>query len=536
MGIDTRGRTCAALFLLLALAVVGPVAPAAAEPLEPQATTSLRSKADAFTSSAQPGSNFGGDGRLFVGWRAPYEATRSLIRFDMSDLSKKEAVTGATLRLYVREAGPLNDPGRDIVVRRVTADWSEGGVTWSGFPGVDDRRWASESLGTSGGWRDWGGLKDLVRRWRLPQWQRDHYSNHGVYIQGYEADGSYRAFDSREGGNHPELRIEHVTDVWPPISAMNPLPQYVHLGSPEARPPDEALLKLAWTGSDPDPWTGIEFFRVYAQRNDGPFVLAFDEVQGLAKDFRATNGGVYRFNVYAVDQAGNVEPAKAPEAQTHVDLTPPTVSVQPLPQYVKGPFTLSWQGADGPTGADLVPSGLVGYNVYFRLNGGEWQPTALGVTETSKLFDDPLVDNAVYEFTAGAYDGAGNLYAPTEPQARTQLDRLAPVVTFEPVSGVTGQLFTVRWNGDDFGGSGVVSYDVQYRVNRQPWVDFVQGTTETQRLFEGTYSNTYSFRGRARDAAGNVGVYPDRAQLVVGVIDPGIWVSRALLPWTSLGR
>lgn len=533
---DIQRVKVAAMALTVLASVTGPGAAEAEQPAAPQATTAVRSSADAFTSSAQPAANFGRDARLVVGWREPYGAARTLLRFDVESLDQKEAVTGATLRLFVREAGPSGDAGRDIPVQRVSAEWSESSVTWASFPGFDEDRWSTVNVGAASGWREWTGLRDLVRRWRLPEWQPAWFANRGVFVQGYEASGSFRVFDSREGSNKPELVLAHVTDRWPPVSTMLPLPPYVHAGSPGARPPERAILKLEWQASDPDPWTGIDFFRVYAQRNDGPFVLVFDQVEGFAKDFEARNGGVYRFSVQAVDQAGNLELAKSPEAQTHVDLTPPTALVQPPGPFVRGPFALSWQGSDGPTGADMIASGLVAYNVYFRINGGEWRPTALGVTGTTKLFDDPLVENAVYEFMAGAYDAAGNLFAPAEPQARTQLDRVAPTVVFEPISGIGRQSFPVRWRGEDFGGSGVASYDVQVRVNRQPWTDWVRDAAETERLFSGSFSNTYSFRARARDRAGNQGDYPQREQLVVGVIDPGIWVSRAWMPMVYTGR
>ncbi len=72
---------------------------------------------------------------------------------------------------------------------------------------------------------------------------------------------------------------------------------------------------------------------------------------------------------------------------------------------------------------------------------------------------------------------------------------------------------TVRWAGQDQpGGAGIVSYDVQYRVapNGQ-WTDWQSATAQVQATFEGQDGYTYEFRSRARDAAGNVEPWPDKA-------------------------
>jgi len=520
-----------------ALAVGGLIALVLARPssAEPQATTNLRSAKDTFVSSARPTEAFGANARMIVGWREPFQATRSLVSFPVHELARNQAVTDARLRLFVREAGPLGEPSRDIVVRRVSGDWSEGGATWSSFPGFDDKIWASRGLGTTGGWVDWSGLRDVVRRWRLPSWQRDALRNEGLYVQGYEAAGSYRAFDTREGPNAPELRLEHVTDTRPPVSVLEPLPPYVNAQTAELLQPGVARIRLRWTGSDPDPWTGIDHFRVYAQRNNGDWSLAADRVHGFSRDTAARDGGLYLFNVYAMDQAGNLEPAKPPEAQTFVDLTPPVAAVRPLPAYVKAPFSLFWEGADGPTGDDMRASGLASYDVFYRVAYGDWQPLAVGTSETGLVFHGPLVEGAVHEFMAGAADRAGNVYLPEAAQAGTLFDSLAPVVVFDPVPGITGTSFTVRWRGEDFGGSGAVAYDIQYRVNRGPWMDWVRDSADTARLFQGAYSNTYVFRGRARDAASNQGDYQAHGHLVVGVIDPTIFVTRLSFPWMGKG-
>src|SRR5688500_8745035 len=93
-------------------------------------------------------------------------------------------------------------------------------------------------------------------------------------------------------------------------------------------------------------------------------------------------------------------------------------------------------------------------------------------------------------------------------------DRLAPKSTILPVaiySNDTERL--IRWAGEDEAkGSGVASYDVQFRtIPNGQWTDWKTGAAETQATLDGQDGYAYEFRSRARDAAGNVEPWPDKA-------------------------
>ncbi|MDQ6695523.1 MAG: S-layer homology domain-containing protein [Chloroflexota bacterium] len=72
----------------------------------------------------------------------------------------------------------------------------------------------------------------------------------------------------------------------------------------------------------------------------------------------------------------------------------------------------------------------------------------------------------------------------------------------------------VRWLGaDEPKGSGLVSYDIEYRIApKGSWVDWQRATALTEATFTGEDGYTYEFRSRARDAAGNVEQWQDTAQ------------------------
>ncbi len=494
------------------------------------ATDTLRPDQDTFISSAQPGTNFGSSSTLNVGDRAGYGATRTAVQFRVSDLARDRAVTEAHLRLYLRQAGPANDPGRDIPILRITDPWSESGLTWNECNDcVDGRRWDTVNMGPNPGWYEWTST-ELVQRWRWPSWQKDrYYPNYGFGVQGYETAGSFRAFDSREGSNRPELAIEHVQDTTPPTSRVLPKPLY--LNTPDAGK-DYATIRLEWDGTDPDPATGIDYFWVLVKINNGGYSGMTsssnnppDAWRRYDTDFRGYNGKVYNFVSYATDMAGNREPNKVnPDTVVHVDWSAPETTVSPLPAYTQAQnIELSWTGQDLPTGADIQPSGIAGYEVWFNFNNTSW-----GLAETlppernSTVYVD-AIDNASYQFRIVGVDRAGNKVQEGPAQATTFVDRTAPEAWVDPIDKPLAQTtFTVSWAGTDnppgATGSGIASYDVQVRTGTGAWQAWQTGTTAQSQPYTGRLGNVYSFRARATDKAGNVGAWS--AEQAATVVDP----------------
>lgn len=84
-----------------------------------------------------------------------------------------------------------------------------------------------------------------------------------------------------------------------------------------------------------------------------------------------------------------------------------------------------------------------------------------------------------------------------------------PRSSVEPLPPESGPSFWVHWSGTDMGG-GIAGYDVQVRDGDvdAPWVDWQVNTTLITGQFRGWPGHTYTFRSRARDAAGNVEDWP----------------------------
>ncbi|MEI6179495.1 MAG: NBR1-Ig-like domain-containing protein [Chloroflexales bacterium] len=102
------------------------------------------------------------------------------------------------------------------------------------------------------------------------------------------------------------------------------------------------------------------------------------------------------------------------------------------------------------------------------------------------------------------------------------IDRTAPTVQISPVSPNPAYEAQVplTWVGTDAGQSGVQSYDLQvFQQPAGPWQAWLTGYAWTSALFTGKPGQTYCFRSRAHDLAGNVSAYPAQAEQCV-TIDP----------------
>ncbi len=544
-----RAQTVGSVGPRIPLALPGPVrgpalmAPPGQAAAGPMATDTLEAIKDTFISSAQPDTSFGGSARLYVGERSPYGATRAAVQFDPAQLAGDRAVTEARLRLYLNEAGPAGDRGRDIPVYRVTSSWDEGSLTWNQCNDcVDTERLDTVNLGTSTGWYEWD-VTEVVQRWRWPSWQSRHYQNHGLGIQGFEAEGSFRGFDSRETGNEPELAITHVDDTAAPSSALKPLPPFYN--APDAGQ-DYVTIRLSWDGEDPAPATGIDYFWVLVKINNGDYSgltaggnTPPDAWRRYDTDFRGYNGKVYNFVTYATDMAENREPNKPnPEWITHVDWSPPETAVTALPPYVQGDIQLSWTGKDLPEGADIFPIGIDKYEVWFNINNSSWgMAETLPADRTSTVFVNPT-DNASYQFQIVGVDKAGNALRPLPGavgQVQTFVDRTPPTAQVLPIDKPLAQTtFTVSWQGSDDPGSGVATYDVETLTDTGAWTAWLTGTAATSQSFTGSLGHTYGFRARATDKAGNVGGWS--APVYASVDPPGALKHHLYMPNVGVSR
>jgi hypothetical protein len=119
---------------------------------------------------------------------------------------------------------------------------------------------------------------------------------------------------------------------------------------------------------------------------------------------------------------------------------------------------------------------------------------------------DRLTTDGAYQWRAYVWDDT--LWSISSAIGRFRLDTKPPVARVLPLPlYINGTDFMVSWNGSDpEPGSGLApeaTYDIQYKDrDSSAWMDWLQGTNETQAKFTGTQGKTYYFQAMARDRAG----------------------------------
>lgn len=208
------------------------------------------------------------------------------------------------------------------------------------------------------------------------------------------------------------------------------------------------------------------------------------------------------------------------------DTTPPDVVVAPLPAFSPRTFAVSWSDQSGA--GDVAT-----YDVEFQVDDGAWQPWLSGVTITSSEFTGS--DGHSYAFRARGVDANGNVEPFGAAEAVTTVDETPPVTTVDPLPAVGNEAsFSVSWSGDDGDGSGIVFYDVRYRVDGGAWTPWQQQTVATNASFTTMVDGYFEFEARAYDAVGNIEPFHNSAEAAI-LVDarPPFIVPQSRLPYVA---
>jgi hypothetical protein len=473
-------------------------------------TVNLPATQDAFTSSNQPGTNWGGDENLAVGFYTDSQdlgALRSFLRFEFpGPIPSGSTINSARIALFQRATTGI--PSMRIVVQQPSGPWDEFGITWANQPGFTGGERASVFVDASDGFKEWD-ITSLAREWYSGQ-----TPNHGVILEGLEEPNNRRLFHSRQSGN-AALRPILIVDYTPPGTIPPPSSSFLHPVNPYQTRAD---FRVEWRADDPS-GSGIDYYDVQV-REPGQ---AWQDWQTRTAATQATyvgqHGRTYEFRVRAVNRAGIAEPfPDSPQTRTTVDLEPPVVNVTPLPAYTNFTTVLvAWTGSDNV-------SGIHNYDVQIRYGSDPWQDAVLNTTQTSYTL--PGRENVLAQIRVRARDNAGNVSSYEAPSAitGTRLDTSPPrACVFRFIPGMIPNVttFSVSWLGDDRGGSGVRTFDIQYRYNGGAWQPFETGVSFTSAAFNPPHGpGVYEFRARAVDVVGNQGQFRPTgsdASMLVGV-------------------
>jgi hypothetical protein len=360
-----------------------------------------------------------------------------------------------------------------VVSRHLVASWSETQVTWNNhrpdWGGIADQGNLSSAIG----WHEWD-MTRLVREWHSGA----HANNGEITIGDESVQERQRKYWSLNANNglHARLIVDYSvsTDTTPPTSSVNPLPQW-----------SQTSFTVSWSGSDNPGGSGINHYDVQYNPNFAGWINWKVHTTDTSAQFSGgQNGATYQFRSRAVDRAGNVQAWTGSQAQTTVDSIPPTVTMDPLPQYTTSESAfISWSGSDNPGG-----SGISTYDVEWREAGGTWLPLLQNTTATTFQATGG-VNGVTYEFRARGKDNAGNVQ-PHSPVAQTQttvvLQPASTVLPFVPpilrhTDPVTDS-FTVEWTGFTAPGTTISLYEVKFRFNNGPWTLW-RSTTATSDTF-----------------------------------------------------
>lgn len=372
----------------------------------------IPASADTYLASERPEQNFGNDA-LFLGYNLVgednYGAQRILLYFDLdAHLPEQAIIHSGFIRLRLSFSSPPDDTPMGTVMRRLASPWNEHTVTWNTEPNwtpVDKTAFVGSQLD----WYEWD-ITEVV-----DDWVQDVYANDGVEIIGDEAvQQRERAFHSRETttGFYPRLVVDYSIsdDTQPPITTMNPLPEY-----------SRRNFTVSWSGDDPG-GSGISHYDVQVRVDSGEWQNWLEEVTVTEAEYvNGENGRTYEFRVRAVDNAGNEEAFGPAEAQTVVDSQPPTSTIEPLPSIIQqNSFTVSWSGADNGAGIQY-------YDVQYRYGNGPWQIWLPQTLATSATFSNAT--DGLYAFEVRAVDNVGNVEAfINQAEASIIVDAVPPFV------------------------------------------------------------------------------------------------------------
>jgi hypothetical protein len=417
---------------------------------------------DTYIASGNPSGNFASANNLAIGYNnAGPGAMRILMQFNLSSIPSNATVNNAIVYLYQYAASGISNMG--FLAQFAVSPWNEFNATWNNANFIGGATLPVGNFPNTLGWLSFNSTN------LFKTWVSGAEPNYGLIITGNEdpAANSSRYFYSGNSGTlRPYVDINYTTGcsyTTPPTSNVNPLP-----------PTSPTAFTVSWTGSAYTPpgcaANGISSYVVWYQVNNGSFIKWLDGVSYTSAQFNATslgisNGSAVGFRSQATDNYGNKTPAGNATASTVInvpDTTPPSVSMDALPQYTTSTaFWVSWTGTD--TG-----SGVAYYNLQYQFNQGAWQTLINNTPQNSFYFQN--AQTGVYGFRVQAVDKAGNASAwPSGPQTSTTVlvNPLAVIQPFSPAilqstSAVT-KSFTVRWTGYTPPGSYLTTVTVRYR-------------------------------------------------------------------------
>jgi len=290
----------------------------------------LAANADAWIDSGSTSSNKGTDSNLKVMSKNGGNL-RALVRFPFPTRPSGCVLTSATLRLYANS----NRNGRTLQALRIAGSWSEGSVNWSNQPATTG---GAATTSSGSGWREWA-VAGLV------QAMYDGNALNGFLVRdATENQDAEQQFSSREkSSNRPQLVLQFGSGAppsEPPPPTPLPPPPVQDTTAPEtaiSNQPAESTTStsatFAFGGTDNVTPAGSLTFQCRLDAQDPtPFTACTSP-----RTYSGLAAGSHRFEVRAVDQAGNVDATPALDTWAITTSPPPSDTTPPETTIDSGP-------------------------------------------------------------------------------------------------------------------------------------------------------------------------------------------------------
>jgi len=348
---------------------------AVGDPITLASTDTFTSVADACVLEGYPEDNLGTVEGMLVGYDELMDpdgkVARGLVLFDLAGLPDGQEITEAMLRLYLTSSWDYPATSRTVTTYRATQTWLEDTVTWNSQPATGAAYGTNSVESEAWGWYEFD-VTDLVRAW-----YDGTFVNHGIVIRGPEVSGedsSWRAFDTTEGEDDPELVVAYSAPTnAPPNAPSAPTPADGATGV-------MSDTLLAWTGGDPDDGD-IVTYDVYLEASDDQLdtLICANLSAATCDPGGLTAGTRYYWYVEATDDHEAKTTGPTWDFTTAAPAnSPPHQPTDPSPTHlatgVSPSAHLSWSGGD-PDPLDSVT-----YDVY--LHAGAELPSRHALSTT----------------------------------------------------------------------------------------------------------------------------------------------------------
>ena len=273
---------------------------------------------------------------------------------------------------------------------------------------------------------------------------------------------------------------------------------------------NDATVMMTWSGAS-DASSGVQGYSYqWSTSSDTVPDETIDTTATSVPTVIPGDGQNWYFHVRARDRAGHWAAGATHQGPYWLDTTPPdnpdafySTSHTPGTWSQDNTVTVVWSGASDGDG-----SGVYGYSYQWSTSSTTLPDTTVDTTNSS-VTSSPLSDSSNWYFHIRTRDQVGNWNSSAAHYGPFRIDTTPPSSHASSPYSVSSRTFTVSWSGSDTG-SGIASYDVQYRDTTlgTGWMLWKSYTTSTSDTFTGQHGHVYQFRSRARDHVGNVEAWP----------------------------